>query len=109
MDSVHEPRKRDKDAKIQKILETTRKMIEERGYLATTTNHIAKAANISIALLYKYFPEGKLAILQQIFQGEHEEPLDDARIANLTFEELPHYLETNVTRWIFKHIEKMHP
>ena len=93
MNSTPKPRKRDKEAKIQKIVETTRQMIEERGYLATTTNHIAKAANLSVALLYKYFPEGKPAILRAIFQGEREEPLDEERFSNLTVEDLPQYLE----------------
>jgi AcrR family transcriptional regulator len=80
-------------------------MIEERGYLATTTNHIAKAANLSIALLYKYFPEGKPAILRAIFQGEGGEPLDKEKVSSLAIQDVPRYLETMLLDNIRTHRE----
>ena len=32
------------------------RIFDERGYRATTTNHIAAAAGVSIGSLYQYFP-----------------------------------------------------
>jgi len=59
-------RKRNKEATIKRIINKTERMIKEKGYAKTSTNHIAKAAGVSIALIYKYFPNGKPDIVQQI-------------------------------------------
>ena len=59
-------RKRNKEATIKRIINKTERMIKEKGYARTSTNHIAKAAGVSIALIYKYFPNGKPDIVQQI-------------------------------------------
>jgi len=39
-----------------RIVEATGMLLETKGYDALTTNHIAEAAGINIATLYKYFP-----------------------------------------------------
>ena len=59
-------RKRNKEATINRIINKTKKMIKEKGYALTSTNHIAKEAGVSIALIYKYFPSGKPEIVQNI-------------------------------------------
>jgi len=59
-------RKRNKETTIKRIIRKTEKMIKEKGYVKTTTNHIAKESDVSIALIYKYFPGGKPDIVQQI-------------------------------------------
>src|SRR5262249_34562047 len=39
-----------------RLYETAMQLIAERGYEATTLRDIAKAANVSVGLLYRYFP-----------------------------------------------------
>ncbi len=41
------------------------RLLPERGFAGTTTNHIAQRAGVSIASLYEYFP-GKDAIVAQV-------------------------------------------
>jgi AcrR family transcriptional regulator len=41
---------------VQTILDAAAHMFGERGYSATTTNHVAEAAGVSIGSLYQYFP-----------------------------------------------------
>lgn len=91
--STPKQRKRDKVAKIQAIVDTTRRMIEERGYIATTTNHIAKEANISVALLYKYFPTGKPGILQEIFEKDFRILIDEQTYTQIPIKDIPNFLE----------------
>ncbi len=59
-------RKRNKLATMKRIINKTERMIKEKGYAKTSTNHIAKEAGVSIALIYKYFPDGKPEIVQKI-------------------------------------------
>ncbi len=57
---------RNKPQKISNLKKTTQKLIEQKGYLQVTNHGIAKAAGVSIGLLYKYFPKGKPDILKSI-------------------------------------------
>jgi AcrR family transcriptional regulator len=47
---------------VDRIIDATAYLLKARGYEALTTNHIAEAAGINIATLYKYF-SNKQAIL----------------------------------------------
>lgn len=47
---------------VDRIIDATAYLLKARGYEALTTNHIAEAAGINIATLYKYFTN-KQAIL----------------------------------------------
>ena len=57
---------RNKTEKIRKIIETTFNLIEKKGYDGVSTNHIAAESKISIGTIYRYFPEGKPAIIQAV-------------------------------------------
>lgn len=70
-------KKRNRKAKIERIVEATRKMIEEKGYMGTNTNRIAEAAGVSVGLLYKYFPAGKAEIAHEISLRYHS-PIADS-------------------------------
>ncbi|MFX0037210.1 MAG: TetR/AcrR family transcriptional regulator [Candidatus Hermodarchaeota archaeon] len=59
---------RNKEEKIALIYDTFFKLIVEKGYHRTSTNKIAKAAQISIGTIYHYFPNGKLDILMKYFE-----------------------------------------
>ncbi len=79
-------RKKDKKAKIERIVDVTRKMIEEKGYLETNTNRIAEAAGVSVGLVYKYFPGGKADIACEISSRYHS-PIADS-IQRINMEEI---------------------
>lgn len=61
-----EPRKHPRQQRsrdlVAGILDEAARIFNERGYTATTTNHIAEAAEVSVGSLYQYFPN-KDAIL----------------------------------------------
>jgi AcrR family transcriptional regulator len=77
------PRTRNKKAKIDSIVETTKKMIEEKGYMETNTNRIAEAAGVSIGLIYKYFPGGKAHIAHEISLRYHSPIADSIQSINM--------------------------
>jgi AcrR family transcriptional regulator len=54
---------------VQAILRAAAQVFAARGYAATTTNHIAARAGVSIGSLYEYFP-GKDALLLALLE-EH--------------------------------------
>lgn len=58
--STAEPRKRPRQRRsvetVERILDAAARIFDERGYRATTTNHVAEAAGVSIGSLYQYFP-----------------------------------------------------
>ena len=41
---------------VEAILDAAARLFVERGYAATTTNHVAEAAGVSVGSLYQYFP-----------------------------------------------------
>ena len=55
-----------KNAKIQRIILSTKILVEDRGYNMVSIRDIAKEAEVSIGLIYKYFPKGKFDILKQM-------------------------------------------
>jgi len=96
-------RKRSKAAKIETIIETTRRLIGEKGYVATTTNHIAKAADVSIGLVYKYFPFGKASIAYQISLRDHTGLVRIISAAQTGRDDLPERLYNMLVAWIRQH------
>jgi len=90
-------KKRDKEAKIKKIVQVALKMIREKGYTETTTNHIAKAANVSIGLVYKYFPDGKPGIIKEVARRSYREVIDEKVLSQIT----PDNLEKLLRGWLF--------
>ena len=95
--------RRDKEAKIETILKTTRKMIEEKGYIKTTTNHIAEAADVSVGLIYKYFPGGKAEIIRAIAHQGYSSVMETVSIKGLTTENLEQTLKKLLTGYIREH------
>lgn len=62
-------------ATVDRIIDGAAEVLEARGYEALTTNHIAEAAGVNIATLYKYFPN-KHAILVAL-NAQREEHWQD--------------------------------
>jgi AcrR family transcriptional regulator len=52
-------------ATFEALVEACAGLLAERGYAATSTNHIAARAGVNVASLYEYFP-GKDAIVAQV-------------------------------------------
>jgi AcrR family transcriptional regulator len=50
---------------VDVLLEATELVLAEKGFIATTTNHIAEAAGVSIGTLYHYFPS-KEALVEAV-------------------------------------------
>lgn len=67
---------RNKEEKINLIYDTFFNLIVEKGYHRTSTNKIAKSAQISIGTIYHYFPNGKLDILMKYFEKSKDMTLD---------------------------------
>lgn len=64
---------RDRDAKTKSILDSTKRLVEDKRYDEITIRDISKEANVSVGLIYKYFPGGKPEIIREIglkFVGE---------------------------------------
>ena len=65
------PRKKPRQSRsretVEVILRASAQVFSARGYAATTTNHIAARAGVSIGSLYEYFP-GKDAILVALLE-----------------------------------------
>jgi AcrR family transcriptional regulator len=95
--------KRDKEAKIQRITSITKNLIEKKGYNNVSIRDIVKEADVSIGLIYKYFPKGKIDIIKHlssqnvvdVFQINHQDKID--------FEDFPGYMKETITKMFELH------
>src|SRR6185503_5836886 len=74
------PRQDRSRATVDAILGAAAQVFAGRGYAATTTNHIAARAGVSIGSLYEYFPskDALLVALMEAHLGEGEAILEHA-------------------------------
>ena len=98
-------RQESKRSTIQKIVRTTKMMILRDGYNAITTTKIAKEADISVGIIYSYFPEGKAAIAKEIFKEGIIELIEDNILSDLNEETFPHFIERILTKFVSQHRE----
>jgi AcrR family transcriptional regulator len=73
---------RDKASKIDLIKRTAKHLAEEHDFFEITNHGIAHDAGISIGLLYKYFPHGKLDIFHALVQDESQ-PYEQMQVQEL--------------------------
>jgi AcrR family transcriptional regulator len=59
-----------RELSIKKIVKATEEVIEEKGYFDTKIKDIHEKADVSIGLIYKYFPKGKPEIIIEIMKRE---------------------------------------
>ncbi|MHA1936846.1 MAG: TetR/AcrR family transcriptional regulator [Candidatus Thorarchaeota archaeon] len=59
---------RDKDAKIELIIETMIDIIREKGFHRASVRDIPERADVSIGTVYRYFPKGKTDIFFEIMR-----------------------------------------
>ena len=91
----------------KEIIDTTIRMIREKGYNKISTNHIAKEARVSIGTLYYHFENGKPDIIKEIIKSGYGEFLDETRFKDLTIENLPNFLKMFFTQYIKQHRENI--
>jgi AcrR family transcriptional regulator len=65
------PRQRRAQETVDAILEATRRVLIQRGYLGATTAQIARLAGVSIGSLYQYFPS-KAALVSALSRRHSE-------------------------------------
>ena len=63
---------RDKESKIDSIIQTTVELIEEKGYSSFSVDDIPDRAKLSIGTVYRYFPNGKRDILHEIIARNNQ-------------------------------------
>jgi AcrR family transcriptional regulator len=59
---------RDKDAKVEEIIETMIDVIREKGFHRASVRDIPERADVSIGTVYRYFPKGKVDIFFEIMR-----------------------------------------
>ena len=87
---------------MKKIIDTTIRLINEKGYSSISTNEIAREAKINISLLYRYF-EGKPGIIKEIMRRGYTELFDKMELNALTQEKLPQFLKLFLSKYIKQH------
>lgn len=84
VDSSNPPKfRRNKQEKIDLIVKTFLKLVEELGYSNVSTNMVASKAGISVGTIYRYFPEGKAAILKLGFNDTVDEFMEFSDILKI--------------------------
>ena len=68
-DQRHLPKQTRSQETFNSILTAAADLFETKGYEATTTHQIAKAAGVSVGALYRYFAD-KEAIIKELYQRE---------------------------------------
>ncbi|MCD1293881.1 TetR/AcrR family transcriptional regulator [Methanocella sp. CWC-04] len=83
---------RNKEEKINIILDSTKKLIEENKYENVTIRDISKEANVSVGLIYKYFPGGKPEIVRIIGMKFVNELTAANNPGSIDFDDFPGFL-----------------
>ena len=83
---------RDKKAKIQRIIYSTKILVEEKGYSTVSIRDIAKKADVSTGLIYKYFPKGKFDILKQLSSEHMDKDFMMKQPEKINFTDFPGYM-----------------
>lgn len=96
---------RNKSEKINLIYETFFYLIQKMGYNKTSTNHVAKKANISIGTIYRYFPKGKKDIIRKYLENEMETFIETQNLSNINDDNIRDFLNHFVTDLFNRHKE----
>ena len=88
-DARRSPKQKRSRERYEKILDTAAKLFQEKGFDGTTTNEIAKRADMSIGSLYQYFgdKEGIVTALTDVYVEALKEVT--ANIASVASADVP--------------------
>jgi len=89
---------RDKEEKINIILDTFKTLVIENGYDNLSTRHIAKSAGISVGIIYHYFPSGKPSIAMRYLERITQSIFDPELFIGASDEEGQRKLYTDFIR-----------
>ncbi|MGN1097318.1 MAG: TetR/AcrR family transcriptional regulator [Clostridia bacterium] len=92
------------DDTSQKIIDATMALIRDKGYVATTTKDIARAAGVNECTLFRKFENKKDIVLQGVAQEKWRANITPDIFENVTWE-LRHDLEMFMTAYM----ERMTP
>jgi AcrR family transcriptional regulator len=93
-------RTRDKEAKITRIIDAMMSLIEIKGYDSVTSRDIAKEAGVSNGLVFKYFPDGKPAILKELGIRCRRDTFSLHMPDKVDFDDFPGYLRPALIAYI---------
>jgi AcrR family transcriptional regulator len=93
-------RTRDKEAKITRIIDAMMSLIEVKGYDSVTSRDIAKEAGVSNGLVFKYFPDGKPAILKELGIRCRRDTFSLHMPDKVDFDDFPGFLRTALIAYI---------
>jgi len=79
---MRRPVKRDKDRKIEDITQAFIQLVTAKGYESVSIRQIAKRVNVSVGLIYHYFPGGKPAIATAIYRESFHKTIIPYTIVN---------------------------
>ncbi len=96
-------REESKAETIQKILQTTKVMLEGNNYNDITTTRIANEANLSVGIIYRYFPDGKATIVKELFKEGITDLIDDSNFDKLNKEDFPKFVRGIISRFVNQH------
>ncbi len=74
-DRMGRPVQRDKEKKIEDIKQAFIQLITANGYEAVTIRQIARKVNVSVGLIYHYFPGGKSSIAASIYEESFQKTI----------------------------------
>ena len=94
---------RDREEKINSILRSFTTLVNRVGYDKVTIRQIANESEISVGIIYYYFPEGKPAIAARLY----EENFLGTIAPDLTVEESPERLRQRIRSHLQAHREDM--
>ncbi|MBN2153674.1 MAG: TetR/AcrR family transcriptional regulator [Candidatus Lokiarchaeota archaeon] len=98
-------RVRDKAGKIERIYKSFFDLVGKMGYSKVSTNHVAAAAGISVGTVYRYFPQGKVSIIQAYFDSTQEEIFDIEAIESRELLDLEGFFRRYLTGFVRVHRE----
>jgi len=94
---------RNKELHKSRILQVAKELIEKHGYSNLTLRQISSKAEISVGLIYKDFPKGKLDIIQEICRINIHSIYDPNMVLNLSPLDLPNIINHILIELIQSH------
>jgi len=94
---------RDKKARIHRIIHSTKILVENKGYSLVSIRDIAKEADVSIGLIYKYFPKGKFDIIKQLSSQYIEKEFMMKQPDKIDFTYFPSYMREIIKKMLESH------
>ncbi|MFX1295117.1 MAG: TetR/AcrR family transcriptional regulator [Promethearchaeota archaeon] len=98
---------RNKQQKINLIVDTAYNLIIEKGYDKLSTNHIAERAKIGIGRVYQNFPRGKVDIMPEIVIRNRSKIINLDLFNGINQSDLPKSINQTMLNFIKFHRENI--